>query len=210
MKKLFNKQILILLGVLLLIVGIFLSQFIIPEYNKVMEKKAAVEKTQQDLEQAKNSQNQAAAAMKSIKLPVTIFLANYPGSDLQVVSVDLVENFMKMVHDTNNFVTEVSFTTKSLAPPSAAPATTPSGSSPPSAAPAPPADASLNNAGILTLNLSLKSSYKSLQDLLNRVYNWEYLTGITSISIDKPGGSEASSNEMLDTKLTIDLYINKT
>jgi len=207
MRKLINKNILCFTATLLVLVGYITSQHIIPQLNTVMEKKAAVEKTQQDLEQAKIDQNKVAAANNAIKLPVSIFVATYPGSDLEIISVDLVENFMKMVHDTNNVVTEVSFSTKSLG--SSAPAST--SSSPPAGNSAPPADSSLNNAGILTLNLTLKSSYKSLQDLLKKVYNWNYLTGITSISIDKTTDAASAGNtEMLDTKLTIDLYINKS
>ena len=116
--------------------------------------------------------------------------------------MDFVESIMQMVHNTDNVITEVSFSTKAL--------NAPASTSPASAAPSAPADTSLNNVGILTLNLSLKSSYKSLQDLLKKLYSWDYLIGFTDISIDKSNmDNSLDSNGQLNAKLTIDLYINK-
>jgi hypothetical protein len=58
-------------------------------------------------------------------------------------------------------------------------------------------------ASILSLNMSLNSSYTSLYNLLQQVYAWEYLAGIKDIVVIPEQGDPNN----LSITLTIDLYI---
>ena len=64
MRKLINKNIICYVLTLVIMVGYITNKHIIPQFNSLMDKKAAVEKSLQDLEQAKNNLRQQQPPIK--------------------------------------------------------------------------------------------------------------------------------------------------
>lgn len=171
------------LGITLILIMIFgLIRFVVPEINKMKGYKQEISANKEKIAnlqfQLRPVQVEAPRQTSARQLPVSLYTSPYPGLDIETASVDLVDEFIGMIRDTQNRIVEISFNAK-------------------------PADPSMPT-NTLSLNMSLNCSYVTLQNLLQKVYTWKYLAAIKDISITPEQGNPSN----LSAKLTIDLFIN--
>lgn len=210
MKKIITKNVIYYAITLVLLVGFCSIQFIFPKFGEVMDKQKMIDDLKDQVSQ-ETSKQQSLMQSASKKLPVDIYKASYPGLDLENSAVDLVDEFVQMIRQTNNKIVEISFTSKPLQLASAEPTATATsaasatstassattGSSSASTSSTPPVVASpppQTNCGIVTLNLTLDNSYLSLQNLLRKIYNWKYLAAIKDVVINPDSSDNQSQN----------------
>jgi hypothetical protein len=117
-------------------------------------------------------------------LPIHVYKAPYPGMDTESASVELVQEILKIIKETgNNRINKIDFTTQELKD-----------------------DAGTNTSeyGVLSLNLSMESSYESIKNMLNEIYLMNYLVVIKKIDSTP---MENYNYDLIKTDLTLDLYI---
>lgn len=182
MKKYISKNVIYYLLTLLLIIGYGSFKFVIPQISMIIDKKNKIADTDNNISVCKASLKPVAPKLtqdSAKNLSVTIFTSPYPGLDVENASVDLVDQFIETLKTTQNKIIEISFNVK----------------------PADPA----SPVNILTLNMTLNSTYVTFQNLLQKIYTWKYLAAIKDIIIEPVQGDPNN----LNIKFTIDLYINK-
>lgn len=188
-QKIIDKNVIYSFVALVMVLGFGYGYFIIPQIDQINQKKQQLVSLQtnvQTLQQQLAAATQAAApqpqaAESGDKAPVEVYVSPYAGVDVETAAVDLVDQLVQIIRTTKNKVVEVSFT-----------------SSPPEASQASVAT------GVLTLNITLTGSYVSLQNLLNTVYSWKYLSQLKDFTIS-PASPDDPEN--LNAKFTIDLYV---
>lgn len=206
MKNIIDKNIIILLVVLVVLIGFGYGTFVIPQCTQIFKKDKEIAGVQTKITDLTNKIKANDSSKENKPLTLAVYTSPYPGLDTENASVDLVDYLIGVVRETGNKIEEISFSTNVATPAATGSETTSDNTSAPATA-APAASASLpTNLGTLTLNLSLSSSYVSLLNLLQSIYTWKYLVGIKDLSI-MPSQSNVTK---LDIKLTVDLYIIKT
>ncbi|OGI00413.1 MAG: hypothetical protein A2104_03860 [Candidatus Melainabacteria bacterium GWF2_32_7] len=183
MKKIISKNIIYYSVTLLLLIVFGLVKFVGPEINKINDYKKKIKETESKLIAYRNKVEseslQQQNISKNIAVPVIIYSSPYPGLDTENASVELVDQIIEMIRITQNRIVEISFSIK-------------------------PAD-SASPANILSLNMSLNSSYTNFQNFLHKIYTWKYLAAIKDITISPEQGDPNN----LTAKIVVDLYINK-
>lgn len=193
LKKIVDKNVLIAIAVLVAAIGGGYTQGIIPQFQTMLQKKDQIMSMQAEIlalqQQADTAQKELAAQRrteefkaKNQTVDVDVYKSPYEGQDIENASVDLVDQFVRIIRKTKNKVQEVSFTTS-----------------------APVGDQMTIANGILSLSLTLECNYASLQNFLNALYGWKYLTSVKEISLSPvvAGGDP----DKLTAKIVVDLYV---
>ena len=185
MNKLFDKNIIALLVVMLVLILFGVSQFVMPQFAKLGDKDKSIADSQaqivqldSQLQQKKAQPTTSGALIQAApKLPVIIYTTPYPKLDVENASIGFVDMIIRIIQKSGNKIVEISFT---------------------------PADcgANVDNCQILSLSMTLECSYISLQKMLKQLYDLPYLTAIKNISLNFTSGG-------LTGKFNIDLYVKK-
>jgi hypothetical protein len=191
MKDLINKDIILyfLVGLLILVYGLSL---VIPEFTKIGNTISQINQSEiktKELEIKKQQKDQQLTIQQlqqqNLKAPVRVFKSIYPDMTIENSSVELVDKIVKMMQETENNITEISYTTDTIDPAIKAKLPT--------------------NFHVLSLKLTLDSSYLSLQNFFKKMYAWEYLYNINTLTL-KPS---AESKGKLTGNMDLWLYIEK-
>ncbi|MFA6989555.1 MAG: hypothetical protein WC197_05755 [Candidatus Gastranaerophilaceae bacterium] len=189
MKDLISKDIILYFGVGLLILVYGLS-LVIPKFAKVGESVQQINQSKiqmKEFEYQKQQKDQQASLIQqqSIKTPVSVFKSIYSDMTIENSSVELIDQIVKMMQETGNNITEISYTTDTIDP--VAKAKLP------------------ENFHVLTLNLMIDSTYMSLENFFRKMYSWKYLYNINILKLK----SSENNKRKLDCNMEIWLYIEK-
>jgi len=167
---------------IIMVLGTGLFKFVLPEVDSIIKQKKSITELETKIAEYQSQiKPDVPEPPKQIErnLPVKIYDPPYKGLDPENAGVDLVNQFVEKVKNTNNRIAEISFAAKT--------------------------DDPNVPASILTLNVTLNGSYMSLQSLVQNIFLWKYLAAIKTISLT-PDTTDPNS---LVIKFTVDLYLNK-
>jgi len=187
LKKNYDKDAFLYTVVLGLVLFFGIQQFAIPGVTTFSTNFSAYNLKQEELQNYIEKDKMYSYQKPQLQkvLPIKIYETPYPGMDLESASVELVEEIIKIVKETgNNRINQVNFSTQDL--------TDKSGTS-------------AGDYGVLSLTLSLDSSYKSIKDMFNEIYLMKYLVVIKNVEIS----SVKPDNNTVNALITLDLYIKK-
>jgi len=183
-KALINKNIVYYFLCIIILTGAGYGYYILGKFNELSDKQKVIDGVQAELpnleQQANAVTQQGAVPQPQVvhpTVPVVIYSSPYLSLDLQSAGFELVDQLVQMFQATGNKIDEISFTNQPVQ----------------------------GNVGILSVNLTLNTSYINLEKILAKIYTWKYLAGIKSIDLEP----DKDNSNILSTKLTIDLYVKK-
>ena len=175
----------------------------INEYNNIadIEQQISTLKLQKEAQKAQIELEIKKQIENAKNLPLVIYTSSYPGMGIDAASYDLVAQVLKLVRDSRNSVTEISFDPGTASAVAASPAATPAAAMDPSQSMIAPSGPPFST---LILKLSLDSNFGSLQELLQKLYNWKYLIAIKDAVISPV---DKENPNKLKVNLTLELYV---
>lgn len=230
MKDLINKDVIIYIIIFLMIVLYGFGYKIPPLFTTLSEKQNQIKDISTQIIDLEKKKSELSVPKPQVvdkpDIPIEIYKSLYIGKDVENTGMELVYQFLKIVGSTGNKVTEISMT------PSGAPASAPAAdSSAPPAAPtdtnSPPTESvlpsnnngigesssgnqtpqapSVSSFGILNVTMTLDCSYVTMQNLLQKITTWQYLSEIKMLGLNPQDGNPNN----LQAVLSVDLYVGQ-
>jgi len=173
--------------VLVLIIFFGIKQFVQPAIIQLGDNMAKLNQKKAELQgyQERERFMLSPESQKTKKnLPINIYKAPYAGMDTESASVELVQEIIKIIKETgNNRINQINFTTEELKDDSGTNST---------------------DYSVLSLNLSIESTFEAIQNALNEIYLMNYLVVIKNVSSTP---IENQNAELIKTDLTLNIYV---
>jgi hypothetical protein len=189
MKDIINKDIILYFGIALIILvyGLYL---VFPKFTSIADTISQTEQTKakiQEFEAVKKQKDEQKTieTLSKAKSPVKVFKSIYTDLTVENSAVELVDQIITMLQETDNSINEISYNADSIDEQTKAKLP--------------------GNFHVLSLKLSMNSSYLSIQNFFKRIYVWDYLYGINNFSLVP----NVNNPRHLDIKMDLWLYIEK-
>ncbi len=198
MKKLIDKNTIYYFITLLLIWGYIGTQHIYPIVGKFANKAKEVSRLKSQINMEKMTQERMAITVTK-QLPYNIYKSEGMHGSIENKAVVLVDQLVNKINQTGNKIIEISFHTKDSLKSQGANSRK-------------PYQISIGGVTYLKLKFLLSSSYSSIKNLTEELYNWEYLSLIYDINI-KPETDEsykipsAQASTILRTNFEVLLFL---